>query len=736
MMHTDQIIATYKSVLQLLMNGQLKIAFEKIKYLINELPNGAYSDRLGELQQNYSYLLHYYTTGVNDPQRKQVYNKLISKTYVLISELKEELLQLHSINYEYDQKRQFLLSKNRIGPNSLFEKLNYFHLQLEIRHNTEGNNAVELKRLRINYEINLILTFKLFWLSTSFYSEDKALFNALLADSHKGWIEKSLLVSALTLNLWRMFDESKLMLLFDCCQSANQQVKQRAMVGLCMVMEKYKPILPYFPSVRNRLVLLSDDNRIVDNFQQVIIQLISTAETEKISKKLRDEIMPEVMKISPILKDKMDADSLMNPDEWEGEHPAWQEIIEKSGISDKIQELNEMQLEGADVYMSTFSMLKNFSFFTELSNWFMPFDTSNNAVGELFISNDKNIIHAFIKNNMMCNSDKYSFCLSVLQMPDSQRQMLKQSFQLESDQLSEIENDEAILKPNLFAKNISKQYIQDIFRFFKLHPQHEDFSDMFASPLTVHQSYLFDILAADLEFNTTIAAYYFTKSHYSQALELFEKIIQKTEPTAELFQKMAYSYQQTGQLQKALIAYSKADMLQPDDVWNIRKMALCERLLGNYEKALEYYQHANFLKPMQTVVLMQIANCYIELGKYKEALKIYFKLDAEQGDDPKVWRAITWCSFISWNIQKADYYAQKLLGNQPTAHDYLNAGHIAWCQRRIGDVVELYQKCLKSQNNNWDLFIESFNEDKLHLIANGVDADEIPLMLDVLRMQS
>jgi flavodoxin len=218
-------------------------------------------------------------------------------------------------------------------------------------------------------------------------------FNKLLADTHKGWFEKSLLVSALTLNLWRMFDEPKLMMLFDCCQSSNQQVKQRAMVGLCMVMEKYKPVLPYFPSVRNRLVLLSDDNRIVDNFQQIIIQLISTAETEKISKKLRDEIMPEVMKISPILKDKMDADSLMNSDEWEGEHPEWQEIIEKSGISDKIQELNEMQLEGADVYMSTFSMLKNFSFFTELSNWFMPFDIKNNAVAE--IKNQIPYIHKY-----------------------------------------------------------------------------------------------------------------------------------------------------------------------------------------------------------------------------------------------------------------------------------------------------------------------------------------------------
>jgi tetratricopeptide (TPR) repeat protein len=731
-MHTDQILAIYKSALHFLMNGQLKNAFRKIKILAIEFQNGNFTDRLDEIEQNYNYLLHYFTTGAEDPQRKLVYNKLISKSYVLISELKEELLQLNSSNYEYSQKRNSLISKERTSPNNLFEKLNYFYGQSEFLFNIEDKNDGELKRLHSNYESTLANTFNLYWLSSIYHAEEKAIFNNIIADNYNGWIEKSLLVSALTLNLWRMFDEGKLMLLFDCCLSSNQQVKQRAMVGLCLIMEKYKPALPYFPSVRNRLILFADDNRMVDNFQQIVIQLISTAETEKISKKLKDEILPEVMKISPKLKDKMDAESLLSKEEWGDENPAWQEIIENSGISDKIQELNELQMEGADVYMSTFSMLKNFAFFSELSNWFIPFDTKNSAVSELFKSNDKNLIHAFIENNLMCNSDKYSFCLSVLQMPESQRSMLQNSFKSETEQLSAIQKDEAVLTPNLHAKNISKQYIQDIFRFFKLHPQHNDFSDMFASPLTIHQSYLFDILSTDLEFNLTIAEYYFAKSHYHQALELFEKITQKSEPTSAILQKMAYSYQQTSQIQKALSAYTRADMLQPDDVWTIRKMALCERLLGNFEKALEYYQHANFLKPMQTVILMQIANCYIELGKHKEALKIYFKLDAEQGDNPNIWRAITWCSFVSWNIQKADYYAQKTLQNDPTAHDYLNAGHIAWCQRRMSDVVALYQKSFELQNNNWEVFMKSFNEDKSHLISNGVDGDEIPLMLDIL----
>lgn len=36
-------------------------------------------------------------------------------------------------------------------------------------------------------------------------------------------------------------------------------------------------------------------------------------------------------------------------------NPDWADAIEKSGLGDKLREMNELQLEGADVYMSTFT---------------------------------------------------------------------------------------------------------------------------------------------------------------------------------------------------------------------------------------------------------------------------------------------------------------------------------------------------------------------------------------------
>ena len=90
----------------------------------------------------------------------------------------------------------------------------------------------------------------------------------------------------------------------------------------------------------------------------------------------------------------------------------------------------------------------------------------------------------------------------------------------------------------------------------------------------------------------------------------------------------------------------------------------------------------------------------------------------------------------SGNLQQAEYYVTKLIENKPTAHDYLNAGHIAWCQRRLKDAIDLYRKSWNLRQNNWELFFEALTKDKSYLISNGIDADEFPLMMDELLFSS
>ncbi len=732
-MNASQIHTSYKSISRSLINGQLKKAFDELGLLTNLLQIGAYTDLYNELQQNYRYLLQYYVNGVEDPQRKTVYNRLISRLFVLVSELREELLTNNSSNYEYSAKRYFTHGTQK-SVKEIFAILSNFHQQTALLTDSPEEHKEELKRLRYQYEAEFPVLFSSFWLKTDYSSEERAIAEEILSPAYQGNLEKCLLVSAITLNLWRMFDESKLSLIFEAIQSSDAQVSQRATVGACFILTKYNQILPYFPAIRNRLVLLADDNHIAESFQNIIIQIIGTSETEKISKKMQDEILPEIIKISPKFKDKKDWENVVNSEDWEEENPEWQELLNESGISDKLQELNDLQMEGADIYMSTFSMLKNFPFFSELSNWFLPFDSCHSEVNELFSISEKSTLSAFMNSTVICNSDKYSFCLSILQMPESQRNMVKQSFSAEAEQLEELSKDEALLNPDKTRKNLSKQYIQDLYRFFKLNIHRGDFSNMFASSLVMHRSYLFDILSTNSAIKKSTAEYYFSKKLYEQALDLLEELSKEGEPSALLYQKMGYAYQKTSQIDKALDAYSRADLIQPDEIWTVRKMALCYRLVGNLEKALEYYIHADFLKPNQTNTQMNAARCYVELGKYKEAFGIYHKLDTESSGNAKVWRAIVGASLLAGNLAQAEYYSEKLL-HSPTGSDLLQAGHIACCQGKLKEALSFYKRSWEAHDRNWDVFAELILSDKQLLVTNGLDAAEIPFLLDEMQYE-
>lgn len=725
-MNQGQIHETFKAVLSLLSDGKLSASVAKCRTLVDELQEGLYTDRLNDIHQNYQFLLDYYIKGVDDPQRKLVYNRLVSRLFVLTCELREELLVRVSSNFEYQQKRYFPHVRRLSTVDKLIDSLQYYHVNSQ----NEPVNA----RLRSNYELLLSDVFSLLWLNTSYNADELRLFQLVTSTTYKGRLERNLAITALTLNLWRMFDEDKLQLLLDGCVHPDVEVKQRSLVGLCFVLARYNRFIPYFPQIRNRLVLIADDTATSTNFRNILVQIIGTVETDKISKKLREEILPEIIKVSPLLKDKMEADKLLSSDEWGEANPEWQELLEKSGVQDKIQEFTDLQLEGADVYMGTFAMLKSFPFFTNFSNWFLPFDPEHSAVSRLFETSESSLLTAFVAHNALCNSDKYSFCLSVMQMPEAQQTMLKGNFKLETEQLAELSKDQAILTPEVYAKNISKQYVQDLFRFFKLHPQCKDFTDMFASALFMHRSYLFDILSSDSELKNQVAEFYFAKSQYREAIELFKELENEVEPTASLFQKLGYCYQQLSDVKLALESYLRADIIQPDNLWTNKKIALCYKLLGDFAQAQSFYRHADFLRPNQRNVKLQIAHCYLELGDFKQAIQLYLQLEQVNESDTKVLRSIVWCAFVSGNKAQARYYAQRLAELETLTADVLIAMYVELLDGKVSSAVVLLRQAIALENGDKHRIEVLIQTDLKRLKQLGVVLIDMNLLLDAVSM--
>ena len=718
---------TYKKILVYLTEERLKNAFEKTELLSSELQSTQYQQNLENLQTSYQLLLQYFMNGVKDPERKQIYNKLIANIFVTAAELRDELLTRDSVNFEFVQKRYFPYTP-QMTDEELKNKLDRKGKLEELKELLPVNSDKEFQ-IEIEFENAVRYLFNYFWLKSTYDSTGiMEIYHEVMNDSFEDSVAKSMIVSAITLNLWRTFNENKLLMLLDACNSSDLATRQRALIGICFILAKYNPFLPYFPSIRNRLVLLADDNFIIENLQNIIIQIIGTTETDQISKKLNEEIFPELMKLRP----KMD-ENFMNMDEWGEINPDWQDMIDESGVSDKIEELAEMEKNGADVYMSTFSMLKSFPFFNEFSNWFLPFDTEHSAIRSLFTNEDKSLFKSVLNSDIMCNSDRYSFTLSILQMPVMQRNMIKNSFGEAAEKMDEMSKDETIVSSTDRAKVISRHYIQDLFRFFKLNPNRNDFANMFQIALVMHKTYLFDILSIDNEIKKNIADFYFSKKLYPQALELFSELEKELDTSAELYQKMGYAYQQTSQLKQALEAYKKADLIQPDDFWTNRKIALCYRLLGDTENSLNAYRHADFIKPNDVSVQLQIVFCLEELKRYDEALKDLASLNNENPDNPKIMRATMSVAFTNRNLSQAYYFSSVLLEKeQASANDFMVGGHISWCMQKGNEAKDRYKKALNLLNNDWNQFVVMFKQDQQLLISNGVNEDEIPLILDAI----
>lgn len=730
-MKPNQIEQTSDLALKFTLNGELKKAIDTTGLLTDELQWGEITDRLSDIRENYQLMLQYFMQGVDDPERKRIFNKLTGKLLQLNILIREELLVRNTTAFEYTQKRYYPHKLHFSSTSDLYDSLKYYHnKKRQAIDDGVALSANETARIRQNYERLLPDLFMTYWLMTALGQAERTVYKQLMQPDYPGITEKCLVISALTMNLWRMFDEEKLMFLMEACENDNSMIRQRALVGLCFVLVRYNKYLPFFPSVRNRLMLMADNNRILDNLVNIVLLIAGSSDTDRITRKMKEEILPEMMKLSPMIKNKMESESQSKPDEWSEENPEWNEMLEQSGLGEKLQELTNLQLEGADVYMSTFAVLKNFSFFNEISNWFMPFDPEFSSISELFNNKDQSLMTAFLNNSVICNSDKYSFSLSVIQMPATQREMMSHSFKAEADQLAEITRDESLLKPNLADKNIARQYIQDLYRFFRLHPQHSEFSDMFAHSLKIHESSFFDILAAAGDLKEQLAEYCFSKSFYEPSIDLYSELIKGSEPSAALHQKLGFSYQKMGNIDQALSAYLKADLIQPDDIWTVRKIAMCYRTKGNFEKALEHYRHVDFLKPGVLSTRMQLAKCLIALENYTDALQLYAQLEKSYPDELKVWRATGWCAFIAGNLHQAEFYLEKVISSAPNAVDFLNAGHIALCLKKRNEAIDFYKKSLALQSSGTELLAAQLEADRLYLLKNGLTPDEIRLFLD------
>ena len=645
-------------IIGLLENKRLKSVFQAIKELLSELSDWHYNDKLEEIENGYKYMLQYMQQGVIDPMQRNLYRKFISESYIINDKITDKLLLKDDYNQYYTKRRYFLSQADCI--NSIYKRLDKdlanISLAEIIEENGDSNN--QKNHLRVNIEHETDNLFNYVWTSYNCSGDDESKIVSLFDDIIIPLNIKALLISALTLSLLQYYEEQKLIILLSLINNDNDIIRQRAIIGALLTILKYEKRLELSENIKSRICELKQNSYFINSVITIQTQFIRSRETDKITKKMNEEIIPEMLKMNPSLN-KKNTDDIHSLDMSDLDYnPEWEEYLKESGISKKLKEISELQLEGADVLMSTFSNLKGFSFFTKISNWFLPFDKNNSFICDLFankVSSDA-FLSIIDSSRFMCNSDKYSFCLSMLQLPEQQRTIMSDQFAEQNNQMKEIEKAEDSLLPQQNRSEIiSNQYLQDLYRFYKLNYHKNEFEDIFNTTLSIYSNNLLsDVFDQDSLY--LVAELLFKKKYYKEALSIYQKLLVLNNSDYSLYQKIGYCYQELGEYKDAIQAYINSDIIKKDSPWTLRRLANCYRFIKDYSSAINIYKRYLVLKPDTLSVELSLGHCYLDLKNYEQALIHYYKIEYLEPNNIRSHRPIAWCSFKLQKFEQAEKF--------------------------------------------------------------------------------
>ncbi len=714
--------------------NRLKEALIKLSSLMEGIHIADHTLQYENLDQTYRMLLEYTFRSVPDPQRNKIYQSL----RVSILELTDLIQQkaLSNTGMHVFSLKSVLEKEKEMAKEEAARKLDSLHFDKELArllHETD----VEGEEIDSTVPHISPRLFQLIWLTDKYVDTDLRLLATIRKTDELPWYEKSLAVSALTLSLLNCFDKEKFLVLIDFYNDQQDQVWQRALTGLVIAIYLYGHRIELYPAIKEKLGVCIQEESFFQHIQMVLIQILKAMETEKLTTRFKDEILPDVQKFESMIKEKLDLDNLLANDLIEDKNPDWEKIFEDSpDLLGKIEKMSEMQMEGLDLFMGTFAMLKNFDFFRELSNWFRPFYKENDTAIESIQGDPvqrERFLTGMEESFYMCNSDKYSFCLNVGHLPEEHSKNLMGLFNLEAESLHEISVDDKILHKPERENYIFTQYIQDLYRFFKLHPFRNDFRDIFALDWDIQGSGLFNLLKESPDVLKKAGHFLFEKEHFKEAIHIFEYLATIQNPEQAVIEKLAYCYQLLGDYQNALKYYKKAEIYETNRLWSVKKIIFCYRKLNDNLSALKWCQDA-LLIAQDDIYLHTIAgNCLLDEKQFNEALDHYFRVEFLSPDNKKILRPISWCCLVLNKLELAQNYSNQVLLDEPSAHDFINAGHIELCLENKSKAMEFYRQSVEGDEISFARFNEILALDTEFLLMNGVNEEELPMISDYLR---
>lgn len=685
----------YKRTINKLDERHLGEALELLQELANVLGDWKLLDEVADVNSAYGLLLYYMEQGNNDPAREQQHTNFIATCY--------------NIAEKAAQTERALVTGTSARMRSISEILKDME-NLELKNITsepceeDANKHVELYTELFNASYDSFL-----WNDEAAAQAQEVIDSALIAEN-----DKALMTSGLFINCLQAFDSRKIIFFADNYSTAtSSMLRIRMLVAVAFTLYTYRNRLFAYPAITSKLKDLCNNPRFTTDMQNLQKLIIESLSTHEVDRKMREEIIPAMLKSHNFNPEKFGIDSL---EEISESNPEWKNFEQQVG------KLAELEAAGADIYYSTFSTLKRYPFFNNAANWLYPFEENHPGIPKQIRKTGlKGIANALLKSDVLCDSDKYSFCMLTTQMTDGQVNMI-------ISQLPEMGGyDTAIAQT---SESTCRNYLRNLFRFFYLYSGKSKPANPFETDMSLLDcNELAEAFKDKTEINK-ISAYAIKKGKYDMAISFLLLSETKGFADSEVYQELGFCYQKKKSYFDAIAAYEKANALSGDSKWTLQHLAQTNRIVGNYKDALNYYRLLETAKGEDAKIAFRCGECLVHLESYDDAMHEFFKAEYLNPDMTAATRAIAWCSILTDDIKQARKYYDKLLLKEEQGEDLLNAGHAAWIDGDTKAAVELYSRAYAELKR--EEFLKRMQSDKEILKTHGISNYDITFMSDIV----
>lgn len=710
----------------------LSAAITELEAFLSVHPHQVNSDRLHAVHTDYQLMADYWKRGFKDPQLPSLYQTLLQRMYVLCANISKRYSIGHSSFLSSVYLRIHMTARDW-SPQNIREELETFvsetaMLELE----PENKREARRKELYQQHQHQMNILFDYICTSDIWTNGQASAMEEILISPTIDTNDQQLIISAVMLSALEYFDMAKFQTMVHVYERAtDERVRQRALIGWVLTIDSQLAVSIY-PEMIPMVEKLLEDERCCQELVELQKQIIFCINAEQDTRTIQKEIMPDLLKNQQFRMTRSGIEEMEEDPMEDILHPGEQERRLEQ-MEESFQRMLNMQKQGSDIYFGGFSQMKRFSFFNELSNWFVPFYVNHPSVSEVMDKAGQNrFLRVMMDKGPFCNSDKYSFVLAFQQVLDRIPQNMREMLDRGEASINEMVAEE--LNSTAYIRRI---YLQDLYRFFRLFPQRAEFVNPFS---TDNARYLF------------IADPVFTKTHLEPSFNEVAAFLLKQKRTREAarvlnnFGEARRDFQfwmMAGYLAQHhtngtetpvkgcddLQCYKKALEMQPGNERALVGYGKALFMRGMYAEALDTYNQLVAIRPEKKSYRLNRAVSMTNLGQYTGALQDLYRLNYESPENQNVNRVLAWTLVCEGKYESAEKIYGQLLKDDTQADDLLNYGYCLWFSGHIDEAADCFHRFLKETGATPEYILQ--NEANL-LKEKGITEPEQQLMLYVL----